>query len=191
MIINSGALRLLAGFTVFSLILMTASTHAMAERLTEDNVSDFIQETSRLTAAQYAEDFDKDAVRDYLDKHLHEDARFKSTMSYAIPGHDAQRNAISLDKKKYIESIMDAPKALGGYDIDIEITDIRIAKDGANAIVQTRSREQGTMEVPGAGAVPMEGVSNCNQVLVMSKRDVIQMYSAQCQTDIQFSGMGY
>ncbi len=157
-----------------------------AKRLTEDMVRGFIEETTTLTDIQN-ENFDPDTVKTYLERHLHKNARFKSTMSYSIPGHDKQENSISLDKEKYIASITDSPKAVGGYDREIEILDIRISKDGGNATVTTKSTESGYINVSAEQQVPMEGVSTCNQIIVMSKKNVIQMYSAQCTTEVEFT----
>lgn len=158
-----------------------------ADRLTEDMIREFIQETTRVTASQ-EDSFDENEIRDYLERHLHEHARFKTTMRYTIPGHDEQKSSMSLKKEEYIDSILKSPTAVGGYDHEIEITDIRIAKDGGNATVTTESQESGEINITADQQVPMEGVSTCNQIIIMNSNNVIQMYSAQCITDVQFTG---
>lgn len=177
--------------TAFGLIFLFSTsftTTAQAEgRLTDEIIRNFIQETTDITASQ-DHGFDSEYIREYLERHLHKQSRFKSTVKYSIPGHDAQKNSLSLNKEDYIDSVLKAPKTLGEYDQEVEILNIRIAKDGGNATVTTKSKESGSLNVSADQQVPMEGISTCNQIIVMDKSNVIQMYSAQCTTEVEFTG---
>lgn len=155
-------------------------------RLTDEMIRNFIQETTDITASQ-DNVFDSGYIRDYLERHLHKHSRFKSTVQYSIPGHDAQKNSLSLNKKDYIDSVLKASKTMGVYDHEIEIIDIRIAKDGGNATVTTKNIESGSLNVSADQQVPMEGVSTCNQIIIINKSNIIQLYSAQCTTKVEFT----
>jgi hypothetical protein len=80
---------------------------------------------------------------------------------------------------------MQAPKAVTDYNNTIKIENILISDDGTKATVRTKSKETGTMKVSETQEIPIEGVSKCNQILVLEK-NTIKMFSAQCVTDVEF-----
>ncbi len=159
-------------------------------RLNEDNVRVFIEKTTDVTSGKTRMSADEVSV--YLDRHLDKKGFFRSEMTYRIPGFPSQENALSLDKEQFIESVLDGKKSLSDYETDVTIKDIKISSDGKRAVVETKSREKGDMPLPGEDGktqkVPVEGVSSCSQTLKLNEK-MIQMYSADCKTEIMFKSL--
>ncbi len=158
------------------------------EALTDGNIKSFIEETSYMTSGG-SKNLSLSKVKTYLEKHLEDDARFKSTMKYNLPGMPPQEQAVSLSKEEFIESVEKGAEKIDDYETIVEIKDIKISSDEQKAFVKTESTELVTMPVPsqngGMEYVPVEGLSSCTQILSLNK-GVIQMYSAQCATEINF-----
>ena len=182
----------LAGFCVLALTPVEALALVRVKALSTVNVTQFIKKTSKITSGQ-ATNMTPEKMQKYLEAHLDKNARFKSTMKYNMPNMPTQESALSLNKKKFIASISEGQKSIDDYVVEIEILSIDISEDGRNAIVQTQSTETGTMPIspPGMATkdVPIEGSSVCNQVIGLSKKNVIQMVSAQCETTINFESL--
>ncbi len=156
--------------------------------LTENNVKTFIENTTEITTGK-SNDLSSEKIAAYLDKHLDKKARFKSVMKYHIPGLPPQEASISLDKSGFMKSVNEGAQSAENYENLIEIQDIKVASNGKKAFVKTQSTEYATMAVPtadgGSEDVPMEGISECTQIISLHK-GVIQMYSANCVTNIEF-----
>lgn len=166
----------------------TAQAQDISE-LTDENIRSFIEQTTSITSGKET-DMDDEQIASFLDEHLHPDAKFKSTMRYAIPGFDVQEKTMNVDKDDFIASIDESGRAMDNYESQIEISDIKISNDGKKATLKTRTLESGMMPVSDnieQENVPVEGMSTCTQVIVLTKNNVIQMYSATCVTDIQFN----
>lgn len=158
------------------------------KHLTEKNITQFIEKTTKMTSGQSLEASPEEIIT-YLKRHLSPKARFKSTMKYNIPGYPTQETSMSLEKKDFIESIEDGSQALSDYESEIRVRNIKISKDKTKATVQTTGTEKGIMPLSEDGVtsedVPVEGTSNCTQI-IMLEEGVIQMYSANCTTTIHF-----
>ena len=158
------------------------------EKLTEENIRAFVEKTTMITSGKES-GMSGEEIGAYLDAHLHPSARFKSTMRYAIPGFDVQVKVMTVDKDDFIESIHQTGSAMDNYESQIIISDIKISKDGRKATLKTQTHESGKMPISdetGQEEVPVEGMSSCTQILMLSKEEIIQMYNATCVTDIQF-----
>lgn len=172
---------------IFALsIALPNSAHA---QLTEDSIKEFIKTTTDISSG-HTEDMDEGDIEAYLEKHLHKKARFKSSIKYNIPGFPTQQTSMSLKKHEYIDGINKGSEALSDYQNEITIEKIKISKDKKRATVQTSGVEEGTMPVAlssgqGKEFVPITGTSNCNQIIKLED-DVIQMYSAICNTVVNF-----
>ena len=180
-------------FCCFTFCALLSANEAMAkrgklDRLTEDNVRAFIEETSHITSG-HSRDLSNDDIKRYLKRHLEPKSRFKSVMKYHVAGMPPQENSISLSKEEFIKSVEAGAKSVDDYEHIVEIQDIRVSSDGKKAFVKTTTTEVGTMPVPtqdgGHQQVPVEGESECNQILSLNK-GVIQMFSASCTTDLRF-----
>ena len=114
---------------------------------------------------------------------------FKSAIKYNVPGFPSQENSMSLDKDQFIDSVLSGQQALQDYESSIDIQSIKISRDKTKATVQTRSTENGVMPIPSesgsAEMIPVRGDSSCDQILMLEKK-IIQMYSANCTTEITF-----
>lgn len=174
---------------ISGLSLLPCGAYAQKVRaLTEDNVTAFINQTTSVTSGQ-ENGMSIDEIKEYLDKHLEKKSRFRSTIRYNVPGYPSQQASLSLQKQEFIDNVEKGSQTLQNYDTTVEIKNIQISRDKSKATVQTASMEKGTMPVPGENGgtdmVPVEGSSTCNQVIMLNN-GVIQMYSAQCVTDISF-----
>lgn len=160
------------------------------EQLTEENVRAFIMKTAEITSGQSASMPDQEII-DYLNAHMDKGARFKSTMEYVIPDQPVEKTSLSLSKKDFMESVMTAKHAVSSYETALEIQSIQITGDGTKAVVKTVSRDQGSMNIEVEGgafeSLPMQGRSSCNQIISLSDDGIIQMYSAQCSTKLEFA----
>lgn len=158
------------------------------ETLTKKNVKAFIEDTTDITTTN-TQALSPEKIQAYLDTHLDKKARFKSVMKYNMPGMPPQEAALSLDKEEFMKSVVQGAETVDDYDTLVEIKNIKIASDGKKAFVKTQNTEYATMPVPTETGdvenVPMEGVSECTQILLL-KRGVIKMYDANCVTNIEF-----
>ena len=156
--------------------------------LTKQNVKEFIEDTTDI-ATTNTQALSPEKIQQYLDIHLDKKARFKSVMKYNMPGMPPQEANLSLDKDEFMKSVVQGAGAVDGYETLVEITDIKISSDGEKAFVKTQNTEYATMPVPtetgGVENVPMEGFSECMQILLL-KKGVIKMYNADCVTNIEF-----
>ena len=158
-------------------------------KLTDQNITDFILKTTEITAGK-SSDLSSNQIIEYLERHIEDGARFKSTLKYNIPGYEAQEAAMSLDKKDFIDSVKKGSESVSDYENAISIETIQISSKGDKATVGTTSTEQGMMPMSADGVttqmVPVDGSSSCTQILTLEK-GVIQMYGAQCVTTINFT----
>lgn len=176
----------------FGLVLLVQAAPCSAEeivkKLTEGNIRTFIEHTTDVTTGNSG-DLSTEEIAAYLDKHLDKQARFKSVMRYNIPDMPPQEASMSLDKEGFMTSVQAGAEKTADYENLIEILSIKVASNGKKAFVKTTSTEYATMAVPvetgGSEDVPIEGLSECTQIISLH-RGVIQMYSANCVTTINF-----
>lgn len=169
---------------------IAASSQAFAQhktsKLTQSNVKSFINAMTDMTSG-VNNNSSKSKIETFLQRHLHDKARFKSEVSFSVPGYPSQTNSMALDKEQFIASIDQGSQSINKYDSTVNISDIRISKDGRKATLKTTTSEQGYMSMPGASdQIPVEGNSSCNQILMLDKKGYIQVYSAICETNIKF-----
>lgn len=161
---------------------------AKVKKLTQANVKEFIENTTDLTTGN-SRSLSPDKVRTYLEKHLENKAKFKSIMKYKIPGLPVQEAVLNLDKDGFMKSVVEGSESIEGYENLVEITEVKVASNGKKAFVKTASTEYASMAIPtetgGTENVPIEGVSECTQIISLNK-GVIQMYSANCITNVEF-----
>jgi hypothetical protein len=171
-----------------ALLLAFTALPALAEdtvtRLTDDNVKAFIDRTTEVTNKK-AEDLGGAEAKAYFEAHLHPNARFMSKMTYVIPGYPDKEAELSLDKTQFLDSLAGGSEAVEKYSNKVEVKDVKIASSGKTATVATESVEEGVMDVEGQ-QVPIVGKSKCNQILMLSDDGIIQMFNANCKTEIGF-----
>ncbi|MCD8563014.1 MAG: hypothetical protein LRY54_02965 [Alphaproteobacteria bacterium] len=154
------------------------------DQLTEDAVKSFVMQTSEITNRN-AKDLGDNEAKNYFEAHLHPSARFKSKIVYVIPGYPDKEAEIALNKTEFIDSLAGGSEAVDKYSNEIKIKGVKIAASGKSANVSTESTEEGEMNVEGE-KVPMIGVSKCDQIIMLSNEGVIQMFNANCKTEIRF-----
>ncbi len=166
--------------------------------LSEDNVREFIETTTDITTKNESE-YSQKKILKYLENHVDKRARFKSIISYRIPGFPPQVTEMVLNKKDFIEDMKEGAKTLDDYNTEVEIQSINIAPNKQQAIVITTSLENGSMAVSSGGHqqgetinMPVEGTSQCTQTISLNKKTgLIQMYNAVCTTDISFTNLDF
>lgn len=179
-------------FLCLALALISAPCFAKTFKtasLNEDKIQSFIKEMTDLTSNSKASSFQD--IKDFLDIHLHPSSRFKSNLTFYIPGYPPQSNAISLDKGEFIESVKQGHKTVDNFENSVDISNIQISSDGKKATLKTTTHEEGYMSMPGDSSgqkVPIHGESICSQVLWINDENVIQLYNANCKTTIRFQG---
>lgn len=158
------------------------------ETLTETSIRSFIEKTSHMTTAS-SDAVPVEEIKKYLEKHIEKNARFKTIMQFNMPGLPPQEQKISMGKDDFIENVEKGGSSVEDYEHLIEIENVKISSDGQKAFVKTLSTEMVTMPVPtetgGTEFVPVEGESQCTQILSLND-GVIQMYSASCTTTMNF-----
>ena len=166
-----------------------AEARIKVKKLDANIIKAFIQKTSDITSGQDLQ-MSQSQIQAFLKRHLHKDSRFKSSIQYDIPGFPAQANSIALNKEQFMKNIAEGSQTLEEYYNEVEILDIQISSDKRKATVKTIGTETGVMIISPDGAseqrIPIEGHSTCNQIITISKRHVVQMYNANCETKISF-----
>lgn len=170
-----------------SIILLPEAVYAAQKgKLKDRDVRKFIEEMASMTSAGSPKSLPE--IQTYLIDHVHDYAKFKSTITYNVPGHPPQETVMDLTKDQFIQSVEAGADAISGYESNIKIKSVQISGSGKSATVLTSSIESGYMAVPGENGgterVPIEGKSDCTQVLVIGSADAIQVYSADCATSI-------
>lgn len=169
---------------IVMIISLPAQAQNKFDKLTDGNIRFFIEDLTNITSGVDLS-ADSGRIAAFLNRHLHPDARFKSEMQYKIPGFPAQSNSVALSKEDFIENIQSGSQVLENYQNETQILKINISKDKSKATILTQGRETGMMQVDGQ-AMPVQGTSNCQQIIMLNEKGVIQMYNANCKTIISF-----
>lgn len=153
-------------------------------QLTDENVRAFIASTTDITNKK-AQNLGGDEAKAYFEAHLHPSAHFQSKLTYEIPGYPDKEAEIALDKSEFIDSMAGGSEAVEKYSSKVDVKEVKIATNGKSATVSTESNEEGLMDVEGQ-QVPIVGRSKCAQILMLSEEGIIQMFNANCKTEIAF-----
>ncbi len=173
---------------LFAHIAFAQDSHNVT-RLNNTNVEAFVQDVTN--RANDIGSYEPEDLSSFFERHLHSNAFFKSSMSYLIPGYPSQKNSVSFNKEKYIETLLTTDSTVDDFEAEVTVSNIQISKDKKKATLETVTTENAVMKVPQNGSVeyvPMTGVSKCRQILMLSNRNDIQIYSANCETQMSFDG---
>lgn len=161
-------------------------------QLTEQNILAFMREVSDIATGNKPEMLD-DEVGDYLNNHVANAAAFESTMNYHIPGFPAKDINLKIGKQEYINSIIKGRYTLQDYSTRIVVEDLAITNGGKRATFTSITDEQGLMPFPknennpeDLELLPIKGQSKCQQTMIVSFNNFIQMADAKCHTEISF-----
>ena len=199
-LINSRTYRLLALGTFLCVVSAPAfaqeTRHDFVRSLNENNIRAFLQEVSEISTGQRSEMLDDDVIN-YFNNHMSDKGLFKSKMSYDIPGFPMQENEMSLNKEEYISMVANGRYVMQDYIVDIDIQNLKIGSGAKSATFKSITTEKGKMPFPrdpkkpnDVEIVPIEGVSICEQRLIVSINNFIQMAKAECNTTISFDPFG-
>lgn len=174
---------------IVGISLMTTSKQSSPTTLTASVVEQFIQELSEVTAGK-KEDMDSPAVTEYLMKHLSRNGKFKTQMTYIDETMEKREEDITMNKLDYISNVLQGLDGIEGHESSLHIEHINITPDGQEAFVVFSNYEEGRMPLPSqAGSmrkIAMSGTSYCEQKLGLTEKQVIQLLSESCMTDISF-----
>jgi hypothetical protein len=161
--------------------------------LDRQRIQAFLEETNKVSLGQ-RDDMAPEDIAAYLNRHLAEKGKFTSQTTFEIPGYPPQRANMKLDKQGYIDNVMQGQGLISNYTTAIEIKDIKITGLGKAATIKTVSTDSGEMPWPSEQGerklVPISGVSECEQKLIVSVNNYIQMAGAECTTKITFKPFG-
>ena len=170
-----------------------AQTGDFVTHLTEDNIALFLEETKAVSLGK-RDDMLPEDIGTYLDRHLAPKGSFHSKTKFEIPGYPEQETEMKLDRDEYISQVLEGQNLIADYETTIEIKKIKIENGGRSATVTTVSTDHGKMPWPdGQGEekmVPIKGSSECEQRLIVSLKNYIQMADASCKTVISFLPFG-
>lgn len=162
-------------------------------QLTEDNIALFLDETKTVSLGK-REDMMPEDIESYLNRHLAPKGNFRSKTKFEIPGYPVQETEMKLNRDEYIAKVLEGQGLIAEYETTIEIKKVKIENGGRSATVTTASTEHGKMPWPdGQGEekiVPIKGHSECEQRLIVSLSNYIQMADANCATVISFLPFG-
>ena len=162
--------------------------------LTKENIAAFLQEVKEIGTGQRSEMMPED-IKTYFTNHISEKAQFKSKLHYDVPGFPAEPIDAGLNKGEYINGILSGRGLILDYQAQIDIKDMKLSDGGRRVALRTLTKERGRLPLPGSenetdaekkDPIPIEGESDCQQTLIVSFANYIQMVKADCVTDIRF-----
>jgi len=164
--------------------------------LNEMNIKEFLQEVSAISTGQRPDMMDED-VADYFTNHIAEKGTFKSIIRFQIPGFPTQDGEMKLNREEYAASVIKGRYMLEDYVTEVNIQDLKISSNGKSATFKSVTKERGKMPMikdekkkDQIEMVPIQGESTCEQRLVVSLNNFIQMANADCTTLISFDAFG-
>ncbi len=185
------------GFAAFITAVFLLSSPARADlivhndfaaSLNQNNIRAFLEQAEQMANGQG--DMTLEDMTAWFDNHLAEDGRFATTLHYEMPGRPAKDTSISLNKPQYIEGIVGGRDTMQNYSSTLDIQAVDISANGKRATLKTVTHERGKLSIPneqagGADLVPVQGQSACDQVLIISESNYIQMQKAECKTSMK------
>ncbi len=158
--------------------------------LTKDNVQQFITETVAVSGGQ-REDMDDYGITTYFMSHIADHGQFISTIEYDMPDMPSSARTLEMDKMNFISHVLQGKEAMNRHETAVQIEYIEIAANGKSAMVTSTNYERGVMPVQDAMGearmIPVTGTSYCEQEIVLSQKNIIQMAKADCSTNIDFA----
>ena len=184
----------LAAFNVFIAIILSAmfltKDGASVRSLTETNIEQFVTEVAAVSGGK-RDDMDSYSITKFFMDHIAENGLFTSEIEYAMPDMPASTRTLEMDKLNFISHVLEGMKTMTRHESAVKIEYIKIADSGKSAKVMATNYERGIMPVNDdfgeARMIPVMGTSYCEQEIVLSGKNVIQMVGADCSTNIDFS----
>lgn len=160
-----------------------------AHALTESNITAFVNEVATVSAGLNP-DMDQHTMVEYMMDRMTEDGQYKTTLNYKIGGSGEQQRELEMNRLELISHALQGQKTMKKHETKTEINKISINPDGRSAAIVITNYERGTMPTDdGFGdtaMVPVLGMSYCEQKIVLSGKNQLQIDGAQCTTTMQF-----
>lgn len=160
--------------------------------LDENNIKEFLSEVRQISTGQRPDMMDED-VENYFTNHIAEKGKFKSALRYEIPGFPMQETTLELGRDDYINSVVTGRYMLENYTTSVDVQDLKIGNNGKSATFKSITTERGNMpwirdpeKKDEIEMIPIQGQSVCEQRLIVSFNNFIQMAQADCATVISF-----
>ena len=184
----------LAAFNVFLVVGLSVTVLSRAgpgpvDRLTESNVTQFVNETTDISSGKRA-NMDKFGMTSFFMAHIADDGKFTNTISYEMPEVPVQQRVLEMGKTDFISRILQDLHTIERRETAVHVEHVGLNGDKTSAAVLTTTLERGLMSVSDeesgqSNLVPVSGRSYCEQTIVLNKH-VIQMAGATCTTTISF-----
>ena len=177
-------------FCVLNIPASYAAKEGRTRSLTNDNVQEFLEEM-RAIGTNINKDMEESEIREYLGRHIADKAHYESAITFDIPGMPRQETQAALSKEQYIETLLNDLPTMQAYETDIKIDEINIEKSGRVAnlvtvITETGNLPWGENDDGTTRLIPVKGTSKCDQKIVISLSNYMQMAKAVCKTLIKF-----
>lgn len=182
----------LATFNVFLALILSVTFMSQArttstDKLTNANISDFMNRLTLMTAGQNQKN-DLLGTAEFLKKHIDDNGRFHGTLQYDLPNVDSSQKSFDFSKDDYISHVLQDLKAMPHRDAKIRIENISISGQSREALVITTSYENGEINVINTDDRPTQlavtGIAYCEQKLAL-RNSVIRITDSNCSTSIQ------
>lgn len=194
------------GFTTFNIMmaLVLSSTFfnkvednvpsASVDSLNESYVTDFIIRMSAMVSGEN-EETDAYDLAMFLKKHIAENGTFNSTITYNtgqnFGNNEDNEEIMEMDKNNFIQHVMENRKAMQDHESRVSVDYVEISDDQQTASAIITTYERGMMptvsEFGEDTLVPVSGMSFCEQKFEISQAQMIQIASAACSTDLDFT----
>ena len=184
----------LAAFNIFIAIVLStpvlSKSDAAVSSLTESNVERFINEMAQVSGG-LREDMDAYSITGYFMNHIADGGVFKTRIAYDLPDMPTNEREHEMDKLNFISHVLQDTKSMERHETAVKIEHIKIVENGRRAQVMTTNYERGVMPIAdGYGEprmVPVTGTSYCEQDVVLSGKNIIQVAGVNCSTNIDFA----
>ena len=175
---------------ILSTTFLTGASPETVNALTQENVEGFVSKVADITSGKN-EDIDQFTITEYLMTHINDDGVFVSKINYGMADMMDNEHDLEMDKMTYISHTISGLKSMQKHETAVRIEHIEIADNARSATVTTTNYERGIMPYDdGFGdprMIPVVGTSYCEQRLVLSTGNIIQMAGADCNTNIDFN----
>lgn len=164
------------------------------QTLTDQNIRAFLERTQTLSTSGDHGASDED-LRIYFTRHIADKGEFRSRLHFEMPGFPTQDAETAYKKDDFIGNVIEGRDLMADYSATFEIKKMKIAGNGRSAKIESIITEKGKLPWPPSSTgqqgsqqiLPVEGRSECEQTLIVSLTNYIQMASAACRTAISFA----
>lgn len=183
----------LAAFNIMLAVILSATFFGeagtgQAGKLTKDNITVFIEEVSSISTGSRGAMDDYDITTFFM-RHIAKDSTFKSEIRYQAPDMETSSREVKMGRNGYISNVIQGLHKNENQETKVVIEHITIGQDKKKANVRFTSFERGVLPYDdGFGEVrmvPVNGISYCEQDIIVNENKIIQMADADCVTDME------